>query len=113
MALTVTAFRARWRAFANETSYPEEYVDAVLLEALPLVSAAYFGSSVDAAQGHLAAHFLEMSKAQRAAGVQSVGAGPASVTYAQLAGPEMLAMTGYGNMYLTLLRAKGPASQLL
>ena len=113
MALTIAAFRERWTAFANATTYPDTYVDLVLQEALRRINADYFRNRADDAQGYLTAHLIEVKRPQRGAGVQSVSAGPASITYFPPTTRKALETTSYGLEYLALLKSVGPASRVL
>lgn len=110
MALTVSTFRARFPAFADETAYPDTLIDEVIQEASRRMSLAFFGSHYDDAQKFLVAHVLEYTTKTRGAGaVSSMSVGAVSVGYfaGGLSDNTDLHMTSYGRVYLRYVQMHG------
>lgn len=112
MALTLATFQARFPQFALSDPV---LVELILTEALARINPTWHGNRADTAQGYLAAHLLEMTTGSRGAGVASVSAGQASISYwaTSVVEPEDLLITSYGRLYLKLIKLQGPAMQLI
>ena len=119
MALDLTAFRARFPEYADDTAYTDPYVQVFIDDALEDVNQTKFKESIaDRITAYLAAHYLtigELTKAGNAgstAPVSSQTVGEVSVTYAvnnsEKGSDAYYNATSYGQQYMTLLRRYCP-----
>lgn len=100
-------------AFADETKYPSLYVQLMLDAAWRRISEEYLDTLADDAHVFLTAHLITATSRDRGGGVQSVSAGPISVSYFAGYGERGLNSTSYGREYLEIVKARGPGAMVV